>query len=170
MSSWSWMESWSSYLAPIIATLITVFASVISIQAGRSIPRPRSALDVFVLIVVTFGLVSIVYYWDSIKSQGEDLFFAVWLAITMIAGMFVAVLAKNYRSGRPLFDVPRDELLFPLLFSFVVFYPIWTLAASSPRNLFVFYAAFLNGYFWENVVTNLKPPSNLNEEKPKAGG
>jgi hypothetical protein len=49
-------------------------------------------------------------------------------------------------------------LIFPILFSVIVFYPIWSIATTNPRGFFVFYAAFLNGYFWENVVSSIKAP------------
>ncbi len=80
----------------------------------------------------------------------------------MIAGMFVQGLAANYRAGRKLWDVTASQLVFPLLFALIVFYPIWALTASSSRSLFSFYAAFLNGYFWESVVTATKNPNLTN--------
>ena len=51
--------------------------------------------------------------------------------VAMIGGMFAQVLAANYRARRRLFEVSRDRLLYPLLFSIVVFYPVWALGASS---------------------------------------
>lgn len=126
-------------------------------------PRPRvpagiAVLLTFTVIVLIFGSFSIVHYWPLIAGNSETLMFAMWLFFAMVAGMFVQVLAANYRAGRLLFDVSASQLVFPLLFALIVYYPIWALAASSPHNLFSFYAAFLNGYFWESVVSAAKAP------------
>lgn len=124
----------------------------------RHIPAGVVVLLIFAILVVSFGLFSLFYYWPLIAANGETLMFALWLFFAMIGGMFVQVLAGNYRAGRGLFDVSASQLIFPLLFALIVFYPIWALAASSPHNLFSFYAAFLNGYFWESVVSAAKRP------------
>ena len=124
-----------------------------------SLPGPGpSVLAVFVVLVFAFGIVSLVHYWDLIKANIESLFYALWLFVFMVLGMFVQVLATNYRSDKPLFAISASQLLFPLLFSIVVYYPIWAIAATAPRNLFPVYAAFLNGYFWENVVSAARLP------------
>jgi hypothetical protein len=112
----------------------------------------------FAVIILIFGAFSVFYYWPLISANGATLMFALWLFFAMVAGMFVQVLAANYRAGRPLFDVSASQLVFPLLFALIIYYPIWSLAASSPHNLFSFYAAFLNGYFWESVVSAAKSP------------
>jgi hypothetical protein len=116
-------------------------------------------LLIFGMILVIFGAFSLYYYWPLISANSETLMFAFWLFLAMIAGMIVQVLAANYRAGRGLFGVSASQLIFPLLFALIVYYPIWALAASSPHNLFSFYAAFLNGYFWESVVSAAKAPT-----------
>jgi len=55
------------------------------------------------------------------------------------------------------FNVTATDLLLPLLFSIVVFYPIWAIATTAARSFFVIHAAFLNGYFWESFVAAAKP-------------
>jgi hypothetical protein len=123
------------------------------------LPAGITVLLSFALIIIIFGGFSLYYYWSLIAANGETLIFALWLFFAMVAGMFVQVLAANFRAGRPLFDISASQLVFPLLFALIVYYPIWALAASSPRNLFPFYAAFLNGYFWESVVSAAKAPA-----------
>jgi hypothetical protein len=123
------------------------------------IPAGIGVLLTFAGIIIIFGGFSVYHYWPLISSNSETLMFALWLFFAMVAGMFVQVLAANYRGGRPLFDVSASQLVFPLLFALIVYYPIWALAASSPHNLFSFYAAFLNGYFWESVVSAAKAPT-----------
>jgi hypothetical protein len=76
----------------------------------------------------------------------------------MAAGMFVQVLTTNYRHERPLLEVTPAQLVFPLLFSPIVFYPIWLVGGDRGPGAFPFYAAFLNGYFWQSVVSAVKAP------------
>ena len=92
-----------------------------------------------------------------ITSRKDELFYALWLILVMFAGMFVQVLAHSYHT-RKTFSISKEQLILPLLFSIVVFYPIWAIATSSARGFFVIHAAFLNGYFWESVVTAARPP------------
>lgn len=115
-------------------------------------------LITFAAIVVIFGTITLVQYWDIVRQHQASLYFAFWLFLTMIAGMFVQVIASNYRLGKDLLDVSASQLIFPVLFSIIVFYPIWAVAASATHGFFSIHAAFLNGYFWESVVTSTRPP------------
>lgn len=116
----------------------------------------------FSAAIAVFATLTAARYWDSIKTNGDLWMFGVWLFLTMVAGMFVQVIAANYRAGKPLFSVSASQLVFPLLFSTIVFYPVWVIGTSAQVNLFSFHAAFLNGYFWESVVssTHLPVPAN----------
>lgn len=122
------------------------------------VTRGMRILTGFTVIVFAFGLLTLKRFWPEIERNEKNLYFAAWLFLTMVAGMFVQVLASNYREGNPLFVIEAGRLVFPLLFCLVVFYPIWSLAAGAPTNLFVFHAAFLNGYFWESVVSAARAP------------
>ena len=113
----------------------------------------------FLCFVILFGLLTLVQYWDSIRKNKDGAYFATWLFSFMIAGMFAQVLATNHKSGKALLAVSVSELVFPLLFSVIVYYPIWAIAATAPRNFFPLYAAFLNGYFWESVVSAARVPT-----------
>ena len=130
--------------------------------AAAPTPTGTPYLLAFAAVVVVFGILSGFYYREFFRSHFVDAMFVIWLGIAMIAGMFAQVLASNYRAGHGLFDISRDRLLFPLLFSIIVFYPIWAVAASAPKGFFVIHAAFLNGYFWESIVSGAKPPSRAN--------
>jgi|GEM_PF-5318559 len=116
----------------------------------------RWVLYIFALTLIAFGVFALIYYWDIIHKNTDTWLFAAGLFLVMAAGMFVQVLATNYRAGRGLFEITAVELVFPLFFALVVYYPVWASAESSPRNLFSFYAAFLNGYFWKTVVSAAK--------------
>jgi hypothetical protein len=105
--------------------------------------KARAAIKVllaFAVVVVSFGAITIVRYWSYLAAHGDDAFFASWLFITMVAGMFVQVLSSNYREGRDLLDVSATQLLFPLLFAIVVFYPIWAIGAAAAKTFFAVYA------------------------------
>jgi hypothetical protein len=113
-------------------------------------------LVAFALVAIAFGIFTVIYYWRQISAKADDVIFVVGLCLAMIGGMFVQVLAANRRAKRPLLSVSRDDLLFPLLFSVIVFYPIWTITAGGPKGFLAIHAAFLNGYFWESVVSAAK--------------
>lgn len=117
-------------------------------------------LRLFAIIVFVFGAFSVWRYRSAILENQDTLLWGFWLFVTMVGGMFAQVLATNFRSGKGLSDIDRSRLLFPLLFAVIVYYPIWTVAASSTRSLFSIYAAFLNGFFWESVVTSAKIPAS----------
>lgn len=125
-------------------------------------PAGQKVLVGFAVIVAVFGLLMIVRYWSFLKQNQDVVFFAVGLFLTMIGGMFVQVVVANYKAGHPLFDVTASQLIFPLLFSIIVFYPIWAIGTGSEKSFFAFYAAFLNGYFWETVVASAKVPAPKN--------
>jgi hypothetical protein len=59
---------------------------------------------------------------------------------------------------RRLRDVSPSRLLFPLLFAPIVYYPIWLVGSKQADTVFSYYAAFLNGYFWQSVVAAAKKP------------
>lgn len=127
--------------------------------APSPVPPGTTVLIVFTIILVLFGAMTIVRYWPVVTQRADSIFFATWLLLTMIGGMFVQVVSSNYRAGRELFNVSRSQLIFPLLFALIVFYPVWAIGASSPHSLFSFYAAFLNGFFWETVVAGARLPA-----------
>jgi hypothetical protein len=121
-----------------------------------------AVLSIFAAIVVIYGLFTLIWYWQEIRQQIDDALFLVWLLLIMVAGMFSQVLVSNYRNGHPLLSVNVEQLIFPLLLAPIVFFSIWTLAASAPRNGFALYAAFVNGFFWEAAVASTKGPIQAN--------
>lgn len=146
------------------AVLLTVAGALLPLTARRDTiefgagPSADGTpyLVAFTAAVVAFGIFALAYYWEQLRVNADDIIFVVGLFFAMIGGMFAQVLAANRRAKRPLFSVSRDDLLFPLLFSIIVFYPIWTVSAGGPRGFLAVHAAFLNGYFWESVVSAAK--------------
>lgn len=136
------------------------------IRGYKEMPKPsinnlqrksgRTVLLVFLFIVLLLGVFTLIRYWNNIINDIEALLYFMWLFLTMIAGMFVQVVTSNYRNGNELLDVSMSQLVYPILFSLIVFYPVWSIGAASTQSLFSFYAAFLNGFFWETVVSSTK--------------
>jgi len=160
-------------LIPIILTILGSLLAGLSVtlfRAGttpaptpdhprRTISASHLVLVMFAVIVVLFGGVTLVRYLPLIRQNPDSSYFIIWLFITMVFGMFVQVLTANYRSGRPMLEIGASQLVFPLLFSILVFYPIWAMATSGTRSFFAIHAAFLNGFFWESIVSSTKAPS-----------
>jgi hypothetical protein len=110
----------------------------------------------FAFLVVLFGLSALITYRHSISVSPDKAYEGIGLFFAMVAGMFVQVLAGNYTRNQKLLSVSGSQLVFPILYSPFVYYPIWGLSSSSPRLSFSLYAAFVNGYFWESVVSAVK--------------
>lgn len=106
---------------------------------------------IFVVIVIT-----IVLNWGKIIGNLNYGLNIVWLFILMVTGMFSKVFIENYDKDKRRFkQIKAAELIFPLLFSIFIFYPIWSIYSSTEISFFVFYSAYINGYFWENIVLDV---------------
>lgn len=162
-----WLR-FTSFTTPPVSIILMILAIVFSLVIKRKdvgirfwerLPSGIRVLLVFVGVVMVFGVVASITYWTTIQANAHQIIYAVGLFLAMVFGMFVRVLAGNRQQGRPFFTIDPAALLFPLLFSLVVFYPIWALVAQSPSGLFPVHAAFLNGYFWESIVSGIRPPT-----------
>lgn len=122
--------------------------SAVEVRAGQRV------LLIFMSAVVLFGMITLVIYRRRVFANIDGVMSSFWLFIIMVAGMFVQVISENYRQGSPLFRVTISKLVYPLLFSVIVYYPVWALCATSPGPMFSIYSAFLNGYFWQTVVSS----------------
>jgi hypothetical protein len=155
----------------IVAGLLTIIAPLIQFitRSSQRLPPGTKVLLVFATIVGLFGLIVLRTYWPQIMDPNnrDNVLFAVGLVLAMIAGMFVQVIASNYKAGKPLFDVTASQLIFPTLFSIIVFYSVWV-TADATKTLFSIHAAFLNGYFWESVVSAMQPPPPPDPPKPRS--
>jgi hypothetical protein len=138
----------------------------------ETLQRRGSRLIVgYAVILVIFGAITVIHYWDMIKQQQDTAFSGVGLVLAMVGGMFVQVLTANYKAGDPLFHVTTSQLVYPLLFSPIVFYPVWMLHAGASNqgsnHVFAFYAAFLDGFFWESIVSSAKPRNSEPKKLPR---
>jgi hypothetical protein len=125
-------------------------------QPDKSPKSGYILLSVFTFIALAFGLLTLILYWDVVSRNKDLIIFGIGLFIVMVIGMFVQVLISSYADHRA-FSVTASQLVFPVLLSPIVFYAVWTAAASAPKGYFVIYCAFLNGYFWESAVSKVKP-------------
>lgn len=132
------------------------------VEALKRLPANVTILLVYGLLFLLVATVAAVRYRDwlaALLSQGNMLFLAS-LFLAMAGGMFTSVIAKNYREKRAFSEVTAFQLLFPLVFSPMVFFAIYL--TSGKINLgqdptFGLCTAFIYGYFWERVVVALDP-------------
>jgi hypothetical protein len=134
-------------------------------------PRLKSVtlvLCAFAVIVIAYGAATAYLNWDKLVAEKESLFFGAWLFLAMVGGMFAQVLQSATKEGSDFSNISASQLLFPLLFSIMVFYPIWAVGTSASNNFFAIYAAFVNGFFWKTVVANTRIPApGTNDKQPK---
>ena len=138
-------------------------------QATFMALRTKSAMRLlsgFLLIVFIFGVITLYLYRDQMIALKDDLLFGAWLFLAMVGGMFIQVISSNYQNGKDLFEVTLSQLIYPLLFSIIVYYPVWVIAASATSSFFAIYAAFLNGFFWRTVVDNTQIPMPPQDSTP----
>jgi hypothetical protein len=140
--------------------LLSSLRSVALAELASSLDASSQVLLVFAGIVLYFGGSAIIHFWHQIYLTADKFYLALGLFFTMIGGMFVQVITGNYKTGAAsLFGVTTTQLIYPVMFSPIVYYAIWALASSSSAGIFSFYAAFLNGYFWQSVVNSAQSAS-----------
>jgi hypothetical protein len=141
-----------------LAVLVALFLNEKRlVELKNRLDASRQLLLTFAGFVLYFGGSATIHYWHQISLAADKFYLALGLFLTMVGGMFVQVITGNYRVGAAsLFTVTTAQLIYPLLFSPIVYYAIWAVASSSSAGVFSFYAAFLNGYFWQSVVTSAR--------------
>lgn len=149
----------------VVIIVLGIFVPALTRNRTRAIadtgrrPSGQYVLFGFACVVALYGGLVTWQYWEQIKALADQLYLAFGLGLVMIAGMFVRVLSGNHQAQRPLFAVSATELIYPMLFSPIVFFAIWVLDDGSSRGkLFLFHAAFLNGFFWESIVSAARRP------------
>jgi hypothetical protein len=134
-------------------------------EKNREVNSVRKLLYFFAFVVILIGIISTITWWKEIIQNRNNILISSWLFLAMVLGMLVEVVTENRKSGKPLLNVTLSQILYPLLFSIVVFYPIWLSSINSNNRFFGIYTAFLNGYYWKNTVASSKP--RRNNTKPK---
>lgn len=152
----------------LIAIIIVVFFARHEIgNLTRQLDSSSRLLFGFACVVAYFGGTAVIHYWHQISLSADRFYLALGLFFTMVAGMFVQVIAANFKGdSASLLAVTPSQLLYPVLFAPIVFYSIWALASSSSAGLFSFYAAFLNGYFWQSVVNSAQKTQGQTAPSP----
>lgn len=126
--------------------------------------KPK-VLKVFVIVALLYLILTIALNWDNIVITRNTILLYVGLFLMMCGGMFVSVIRKNYKDDKELFDVRDSDLIYPLLFSVFVFYPLLIMVDTEQNSKLLFYTAFLNGYFWKTIVTEAEEDRKLKKEK-----
>ncbi|MCT3897357.1 hypothetical protein HZQ13_04520 [Elizabethkingia anophelis] len=109
-------------------------------------------LKFFAIVIVCYIVILIFLKWDIIKISKDNILLYSGLFLMMCFGMFVSVIRRNYKKGKNLFDVKDSDLIYPTLFSVLVFYPLLVLVDTESNLQLVIYTAFLNGFFWKTFV------------------
>ncbi len=133
-------------------------------------PSGQPILILFLILATAVGGLAAWYYRQFLFDSADRVFVHAGLILMMVAGCFVRVITENKEQGKNLLDVSRDQLIYPLLFSPIIFYTIWSnvqggsASTTAPAALasvqityFHFYCAFVNGYFWQSIVAAVKP-------------
>lgn len=137
---------------------------------GFTLDSATTVLSTFLVVVIAFSMFTVIRYWEEFLVAQDKLVFGTWLFLSMVGGMFVEVLTRNYHNGKKWFDVTASQLLFPLLFSVMVFYPVWITATNASDSMFAIYAAFVNGFYWRSIVANTQPVKPADDDKANDHG
>ena len=132
-----------------------------SVEVAKTKGKPK-VLKAFVIIALVYLLLTVFLNWENIVITKNTILLYVGLFLMMCGGMFVSVIRKNYKDDKELFDVKDSDLIYPLLFSVFVFYPLLIMVDTDQNSKLLFYTAFLNGYFWKTIVTEAEE-----DRKPK---
>ncbi|WP_221392075.1 hypothetical protein [Dyadobacter sp. NIV53] len=157
------------HISIVIGILISVFATFFSKTLSYGLVKnsilgmtsptssARLIINIFAIIAFTLMAVSVYRDYDLIIKNIDTIIFGCWLMAAIILGMFVQVTNGNYKAGNSLmFDITASQLLYPLFFSIIVFYPTWLSSLKASDPIFPFYLAFLNGYYWKDILSNSK--------------
>jgi hypothetical protein len=166
VATWIWLteHEFFYHLLFLLAVLSIVLLNKRRLIALASrLDASGQLLLAFACVVFYFGGSAAIHYWQRMYLTADKFYLALGLFFTMVGGMFVQVITANYKAGAAsLFAVTTAQLIYPVLFSPIVYYSIWAVAsASASAGLFSFYAAFLNGYFWQSVVTSAQKASTV---------
>src|SRR5262249_7602472 len=108
-------------------------------------------------------LVQFLLYWRDLATPNaraeflRTLSFGGLLVGVTVAGMLARYFWELFQSGGTVSDADPTALALPLLVSLMVFYPLWTVVAGTTRNFFMIVAAFQNGFFWQALLSGLRP-------------
>lgn len=115
-------------------------------------------LIIFSGIVFAFIVITIILFWNKIEIQKEKALLYIGLFLTMCCGMIVRVISTNIEIGRDFFDIKISELVLPILFSIIVYYPIVLMVEDLSNKVYtLIYTSFINGYFWKTMIASLTP-------------
>lgn len=116
-------------------------------------------LQGFLLVCIVFAIVILLIYRDSLPGLRDHIVIGVALYLLMVGGMLAGTIKKNYEKTKSLTKGPEvEELWPPIILSPLAFFPVW-LSKTDEKLAAAFYAAFLNGFFGEELVSALKPPT-----------
>ena len=109
------------------------------------------------------ALLQLFLYWRDLATPSaraeflRTLAFAFFLLSVMIGGMLARYFWELFQSGRSVAEADPTLLVLPLVVSLMVFYPLWTMVSGATKNFFAIVAAFQNGFFWQALLSGIRP-------------
>lgn len=128
------------------------------VESGYKIYRAASASVALLLLLVLTA-----YAWlhrTALLENPEKSFRVVMATLFMLAGILADILLTYAADRRSLRELKSEEVLTPLVASFVVFYALWTRLVSTETLLTACYNAFTSGLTWRRVLQVIRGPQS----------
>jgi ABC-type Na+ efflux pump permease subunit len=94
----------------------------------------------------------------TLSSTGAKVVIVLYY-LALFAVMLLGIVANYYYvhgiKGKP--DV--NQFWKPIIISPIIYYAVYNLTANQPKNLVGVFLAFQNGFFWQTIIDNAKPPT-----------
>lgn len=149
---------------PLAAMVMTLGSALVKLLVER-LPTLQ---PIGVVLVVFFAVLSLsallqLFFWRDLATPSaraeflRTLAFGFFLLGVMVGGMLARYFWELFQSGRSIGEADPTVLVLPLVVSLMVFYPLWTVVSGATKNLFAIVAAFQNGFFWQALLSGVKP-------------
>jgi hypothetical protein len=153
-----------------LATAIAAMVMTLGSALGKLLFERLPKLEPFGVVLVVFfaflslsALLQLFLFWRDLATPAarteflRTLAFGTFLLGVMVGGMLTRYFWELLQAGSRIVDADPSVLGLPLLVSLMVFYPLWTMVSGATKNFFAIVAAFQNGFFWQTLLSGLKP-------------
>ena len=94
----------------------------------------------------------------ALSAKNEKIVIVLYY-LALFVVMLLGIVANYYYvhgiKGKP--DV--NQFWKPIIISPIIYYAVYNATANQPRNLVGVFLAFQNGFFWQTIIDNAKPPT-----------
>ena len=161
----STIEYYFQGLGPAVAaafaiSLLTAYVWIPMFRKSRlgidaKLDKVKTTLVIFAVACLVFVLIILIVYWKKI--DWDEILYGIGLYLLMAGGMFAGVIKKSYEEKKPFKDLDAMKFWLPLILSPLIYIPILILMKTDGQGLSLISTAFLNGFFWEELIGALKP-------------